>query len=186
MIIYFYTQTKNEISRAIIQYFRKAEVDVFSNLENNKTGNIALSQADALVVYDKSLAKDCGYFVALAISENKPILFLTDEKGVKSKTLLTLSEDKNFKNKVDLVACDVKNLADILLKFLRKLDQNSGRDIINIKYTLRVSAIMSAYLTWQSQSTAMPKADWIRNLIAEKCKNDKDYQNFLNQKYKTQ
>ena len=73
-----------------------------------------------------------------------------------------------------------------MLQFLQKLDQNSGRDVINVKYTLRVSAKMSDYLAWKSQSTAMPKADWIRNLIADTCQNDKDYQNFLNLKYKTQ
>jgi hypothetical protein len=186
MTIYFYSHEKKDISRSILQYLHKIEVEVFSNLIPTKNEETSLSKADALVVYDEGLTELSSYFVALAISENKPILFLTNKAGAQTKALQTLRSDKNFKNKLEVNICEAKNVLNILLQFLQKLDQNSGRDVINVKYTLRVSAKMSDYLAWKSQSTAMPKADWIRNLIADTCQNDKDYQNFLNQKYKTQ
>lgn len=184
MLVYFYSQTKNEISRAILQYLNKAQVATFSNLDIKKNQAISLSQADALVIYDENLAETSSYFIALAISENKPILFLTNTKGNKSKNLQTLREDKNFKNKVEIFICNLKNFSALLLNFLQKLDQNSGRDIINVKYTLRVSSKMSDYLAWKSKAIGMPKADWLRKLIDDNLQNDLDYKDFLASKYK--
>ncbi len=184
MLVYFYSQAKNDVSRAILQYLNKAQVATFSNLDSKKNQEISLSQADALVIYDENLAETSSYFIALAISENKPILFLTNTKGNKSKNLQTLREDKNFKNKLDIFVCNLQNFSNILLNFLQKLDQNSGRDIINVKYTLRVSSKMSDYLAWKSKATGMPKADWLRSLIDDSLQKDSDYKKFLASKYK--
>ncbi|MCB9802792.1 hypothetical protein H6761_02100 [Candidatus Nomurabacteria bacterium] len=184
MVVYFYSQAKNEVSRAILQYLRKAQVETFSNLNANKPGDASLAQADALVIYGKNLAEESSYFVALAISENKPVLFLTDQQGIKNKALKSLGDNKNFKNKVEIKACAIKNINQILLNFLQKLDQDSGRDIINVKYTLRVSPKMSDYLAWRAQTEGMPKADWLRSLIDQQLQKDKDYHIFLQKKYK--
>lgn len=183
MLIYFYSQLKNEVSRGVLQYLKRANVDVYSNLDAQKSTDISLAEASALVVYDKSLAEESSYFVALALSENKPVLFLTDSKGVKSKSLKNLQDNKNFNNKIQIHACDKKNLNHLLLKFLQQLDQDSGRDIANIKYTLRVSPKMSDYLTWKAEQEAMPKADWLRMLIAQELEHDQAYQQFLQKKY---
>lgn len=184
MLVYFYSQAKNEISRAILQYLNKAQVSTFSNLDTKKKQEISLSQADALVIYDENLAETSSYFIALAISENKPILFLTNTKGSKSKNLQTLREDKNFKNKVEIFICNLQNFSIVLLNFLQKLDQNSGRDIINLKYTLRISSKMSDYLAWKAKMLSMPKADWLRTLINDTLQKDLEYKKFLANKYK--
>ena len=186
MVIYFYSQTKDEIGKGILQYLRKAQVEVFSNLNTKNPTNTSLSEADALLIYSKGLDEDSSYFVALAMSENKPVLFLTDIQGEKSKKLKNLQENKNFTDKVEIAQCNLQSVNDIILKFLQKLDQDSGRDMFNVKYTLRVSAKMSDYLDWKAKQIGARKADWLRNMISEKLQDDQEYHNFLNKKYKAQ
>lgn len=119
MTIYFYSHEKKDISRSILQYLHKIEVEVFSNLIPTKNEETSLSKADALVVYDEGLTELSSYFVALAISENKPILFLTNKAGSQTKALQTLRSDKNFKNKLEVNICEAKNVLNILLQFYK-------------------------------------------------------------------
>ncbi|MBT4349503.1 hypothetical protein HOD19_01835 [bacterium] len=186
MVVYFYSQNQDEIGKHIFQHLRKAQVDVFSNLSTTKPADTSLNTADALLIHSTTLDEESSYFVALAMSENKPVLFLTDSRGIKSKTLKTLKNNKNFSDKMEIKQCDLQSIDDLILNFLQKLDQNSVRDMVNIKYTLRLSPKMSDYLDWKSKQIAIRKADWLRNLINKSIEGDKEYQKFLNTKYKVQ
>ena len=184
MVVYFYSQNQDEIGKHIFQRLRKIRIDVFSNLSATKPTDASLNEADALLIYSTTLDEESSYFVALAMSENKPVLFLTDNQGIKSKTLKTLKKNKNFLDKMEISQCDLQSVDELIINFLQKLDQNSVRDMVSIKYTLRLSPKMSDYLDWKAKQVSMRKADWLRNLINKKIDKDKEYQKFLNIKYK--
>ena len=57
--------------------------------------------------------------------------------------------------------------------------------MFNIKYTLRISRRISDYLNWKSKKVDMPKADWLRNKIKDVIERDDDYQQYLQDRYKT-
>ena len=188
MTIYFYSNEKNQtIGKEMIQHLKRSGAMVISNLlTSQSTGDLSLEEVDALIILGDELDANGSYFVAWALSQNKHILFLLSKQPSANQTLQTLKKNKNFSDKVNIVIYQPDDLQQILLDFLQKLDQDSGRDAVNIKYTLRISPKISDFLTWKAKHDEIRKADWLRKLITEMMQNDQAYQQFLNKKYKAQ
>ncbi|MBT7228448.1 hypothetical protein HN859_02960, partial [Candidatus Parcubacteria bacterium] len=94
-------------------------------------------------------------------------------------------DDKNFNKRLKIEFYQNTDLKQKIFDFLKTLDKGDIRDLFNIKYTLRISRRISDYLNWKSKKVDMPKADWLRNKIKDVIERDDDYQQYLQDRYKT-
>ena len=76
-----------------------------------------------------------------------------------------------------------ESLEKDIIDWMQILDKDSVRDLVNIKYTLRVSSKISEYLNWKAKQLKMRKADWLRQQIKDMIEKDKEYQEFLGKKF---
>lgn len=182
MMIYFYSNGSQEIAKDILQYFKKAKIDVLSNLNKGKSSE-SLADIEALVIFG-DLDDRASYFMALALSQNKSVLFLPAKEQYNFSQLKNWQASPNFKEKITVKVWHAKEVFGDLANFLQTLDKDSGRDMIHLKYTLRISPKISDYLIWKSKDTNKKKADMIREIILQMMEDDKNYQNFLQEKFK--
>lgn len=183
MRVYFYTnqETNNKIAKEIISHLRRAEIQVISSLTAAET---SLDQFDAFVFQGENFDTKAGYLVALALAQNKRVLCLLPEGSKLDNSLETLKGNKNLAKHLFVEFYQDNNLSEKLSDFLQKLDKEVVRDLFNIKYTLRVSNKINEYLNWKAKKLAVKKADWIRERIQDIIKDDSDYQEFLQNKFK--
>lgn len=182
MMIYFYSNGSSEESKNILNYFKKAKIEVLSNLNKGKSSE-SLAEIEALVIFG-DLDDQASYFMALALSQNKVVLFLPAKAKYNVDQLKNWLSSPNFKDKITVKVWQAKTGFGDLANFLQTLDKDSGRDMIHLKYTLRISPKISDYLIWKSQDAHKRKADMIREIILQMMSDDKKYQEFLQEKFK--
>ncbi len=182
MMIYFYSNGSSEESKNILNYFKKAKIEVLSNLNKGKSAE-SLAEIEALVIFG-DLDDQASYFMALALSQNKVVLFLPAKAKYNVGQLKNWLNSPNFKDKITVKVWQDKTGFGDLANFLQTLDKDSGRDMIHLKYTLRISPKISDYLIWKSQDAHKRKADMIREIILQMMSDDKKYQEFLQEKFK--
>ncbi len=182
MMIYFYSNGSSEESKNILNYFKKAKIEVLSNLNKGKSSE-SLAEIEALVIFG-DLDDQASYFMALALSQNKVVLFLPAKAKYNVGQLKNWLNSPNFKDKITVKVWQAKTGFGDLANFLQTLDKDSGRDMIHLKYTLRISPKISDYLIWKSQDAHKRKADMIREIILQMMSDDKKYQEFLQEKFK--
>ena len=186
MTIYFYSNQKDQTGKTILAYLRKTGATVISNLSAiSQEQDLSLEEVDAVVVQGDDLGTEASYFVALALSQNKHVLFLLSKKSAINSTLKALQKNKNFSDRVHIMIFNQADLQQKVLDFLQVLDQDSGRDIVSLKYTLRISPKISDYLSWKTKDAGQRKADWLRQMIKETMNKDQKYQQFLGKKFKS-
>ena len=182
MMIYFYSNGEQAESKNILHYFKKAKIEVLNNANKTKSAE-SLVDIEALVIFG-DLDDQASYFMALALSQNKPVLFLPSKVKYNVSQLKNWLSSPNFKEKITVKLWQVKTGFGDLANFLQTLDKDSGRDMIHLKYTLRISPKISDYLIWKSKDANKKKADMIREIILQMMAEDKAYQKFLQEKFK--
>lgn len=182
MMIYFYSNGSPEESKNILHYFKKAKIEVLSNSNKAKSSE-SLAEIEALVIFG-DLDDQASYFMALALSQNKAVLFLAAKEKYNISQLKNWLNSPNFKEKITVKVWQAKTGFGDLANFLQTLDKDSGRDMIHLKYTLRISPKISDYLIWKSKDANKKKADMIREIILQMMAEDKVYQKFLQSKFK--
>lgn len=182
MMIYFYSNGSPEESKNILHYFKKAKIEVLSNLNKTKSAE-SLAEIEALVIFG-DLDDQASYFMALALSQNKAVLFLPAQAKYNVNQLKNWLSSPNFKEKITVKVWQAKTGFGDLANFLQTLDKDSGRDMIHLKYTLRISPKISDYLIWKSKDVNKRKADMIREIILQMMAEDKVYHKFLQEKFK--
>jgi hypothetical protein len=183
MKIYFYTSNNDDQSKDIIKYIKRIDFDLSTNITEGSTQDQSLDKIDALVVQGKKLDSKSGYLIALSLSQNKEVLVLLPKGSKADNTLHDLQQDKNFIKKLKVIFYTPESLAKDVIDWMQILDKDSVRDLVNIKYTLRVSSKISDYLNWKSKQLKMRKADWLRQQIKNMIEQDKKYQEFSEKKF---
>lgn len=187
MKIYFHREASASIMDAknITKYLKQAGVDLLSDQsakakQNNVVAVQPLEKVNALIVQAKKLDAQSGYLIALALTQNKHVLCLLPQN---TRLDASMDELKNNSKYLSIQFYDEKNLPDKIFDFLKFFDKSSFNDVVNIKYTLRLSSRISDYLDWKSKTENMPKADWLRDKIKDMMKLDKEYNDFLKNKF---
>lgn len=142
---------------------------------NKVLGSILAS--DVMVIEGTVTSFSVGHQVTLALSKNKPILFLiqksTGKKHGKSKDSFLAGITSPL---LTVVEYDDSNLADILNDFL---NNNGGRPVV--KFNIVLTKEIESYLNWASFTHKLNKSEFIRNLILKHMKDeDKQYQKYSN------
>jgi hypothetical protein len=191
MKIYYYSSNaeQDSDSKQIVSWLKKSGVQVMDNSSANirlqsSNSEQSFSKVDALVVHGKKMDAKSGYWTALALSQNKDVLCLLPQGSKVDEALSSLQADNTVAKKLHVVFYQVDDLQEKILDFLRLLDQDSLRDLFNIKYTLRVSRKINDYLNWKADKLGVRKADWLRDQIQDIIKDDSDYKKHLEGKYK--
>ncbi len=183
MKIYFYTSSINSQSKDIIKYIKRIGFDLSTNITEGNIQDQSLDKIDTLVVQGQKLDGKSGYLIALSLSQNKEVLVLLPKGNKPDSTLYDLQQDKNFSKRLKIIFYTSESLEKDIIDWMQILDKDSVRDLVNIKYTLRVSSKISEYLNWKAKQLKMRKADWLRQQIKDMIEKDKEYQEFLGKKF---
>lgn len=156
------------------------ENKAINTLDREDVYNKVLSSilaADVMIIEGTVTSFSVGHQVTLALSKNKPTLFLIKKSEGKkpgkpknsflagiTSPLLTVTE------------YDDSTLADILNDFL---NDNGGKPIV--KFNIVLTKEIESYLNWASFTHKVNKSEFIRNLILKHMKDeDKQYQKYSN------
>lgn len=140
---------------------------------NKVLGSILV--ADVMVIEGTVTSFSVGHQVTLALSKNKPTLFLiqklTSKKHGRSKDSFLAGITSPL---LKVVEYDDSNLADILNDFL---NNNGGKPVV--KFNIVLTKEIESYLNWASFTHKLNKSEFIRNLILKHMKDeDKQYQKY--------
>ncbi|MFA5127362.1 MAG: hypothetical protein WC465_05210 [Patescibacteria group bacterium] len=188
MKLYFYSPQNNADSQLAMSALKQAGVSLSSNLlpaRNLPKGKEeSLTKVDGLLVLAKNFDPQAAYLIALTLSQNRPVLCLLPKGQAPDKTLQSLQAQPNFAKKLRIDFYEPAQIKAPVIVWLQSLDQDSLRNLFNIKYTLRLSAKISDYLNWKAKQTSMTGADWLRQQIQDAMDKDSDYQQVLKNKFK--
>ncbi len=193
MKIYFFGPPtgKTKIGQAydtILSLLKKAEVEVYSNQEQTalseeligieQSGGMILDKMEAFIIEGSTPYQEIGYFLAYAISQRKPTLFLCDSSSG-AKSILKFLETKSAPKFLEIKAYSDKNLEATIITFLQQIKAGGIKEVPSIKFTLRITPSIERYLHWKTHNTKKSKADFLREDIEEQMKEDEKYQRFL-------
>ena len=189
MKIYFYSKkeeakrpTQKEMHEVIFKFFKENGVTVLSNLFIRLEGaeQLTFEKMDGLVVEGRTSASEVGYLIAMALSQQKPILYLLPKGAMIPDQLRSLMDNKKLKKVFLLRFYSPKILENYLIDFIDIIETGElRREVPTVKFTLRFTPRADRYLTWRSRKKRKSKANYLRNLIDEQIKNDEDYQSHL-------
>jgi hypothetical protein len=184
MKIYFFskkTAEQTDVQKKIIKFLKESGVLVFSNLleRTRETDNLSFTNMNGLIVEGDDVVSEAGYFVALALAQEKQILYLLPKGFVLPDQLRFLLEDKKLKKFFHLAHYSPKSITDHLADFIDLTETGElRREVPTIKFTLRFTPRADRYLNWTCQRKNLAKADYLRKLIEEQIISDVDYQKF--------
>lgn len=188
MKIYFYSNQylNNQDAKDIMVYLKKAGADIVSNLSptgERSAGDRSLDKVDAFVFQGDRLDTKASYLIALVLAQNKEVLCLFPQGAKLDTSLKDLEADSKLAKKIHIELYKEDSLKEKILDFLKIIDNDSIRNLFNIKYTLRISGKIADYLNWKADQENIKKADWIRDQIQQTIKEDEVYQEFLKNKF---
>lgn len=172
---------QKETNEAIIKFLKDNGIVVVSNLLS-RVGleQLSFEHMDGLVVEGKNSVAEAGYLIAMALAQQKPILYLLPKGAAMPDQLRSLQENKKLRRLFLLHFYTPRVLQNFLGDFIDIIETGElRREVPTIKFTLRFTARANRYLTWQSRKKRISKADYLRKLIDEKIKSDEEYQNNL-------
>ncbi len=141
-------------------------------------GMVMLEKMDGLIIEGSSPLPESGYLIAIALTHQKPVLYLADKTRPINKNLLHLKQDKNAGKYLTLINYSEKDLAEIIVGFLQTAEHGEGRELPTIKFTLRITPRIERYLQWKTHNTKISKADFLRELIEGLIDRDEEYKKF--------
>lgn len=145
----------------------------------NQSGEVLLERMDALVIEGSRSVPESGYLIAIALTHQKPILYLVEKGKPLNKNLLHLQQDKTSSKFLTLANYTEKNLGSVIAEFLEQVEKGEGREVPTIKFTLRITSRIERYLQWKTHNTKISKADFLRNKIEDLIDADDEYQKFI-------
>ncbi|MBI3290928.1 hypothetical protein HYZ76_01440 [Candidatus Falkowbacteria bacterium] len=157
-----------------ISGFSSADLEKIS-----QAGEVLLEKMDGLIIEGTRPAAESAYLIAVALAHHKPILYLVEKGKIINKNLLHLKKEKNTGKYLTLKYYTDKELEKAVLDFLQTVEQGEGREVPNIKFTLRITPRIERFLHWKTHNTKITKADFLRELIERLIDQDEEYQKFI-------
>jgi len=123
-----------------------------------------IGEADVIVAEASHPSTNVGYEVSMALDREKPVMVLY----LKDKTpVLLIGVDSE---KLALISYDDKDLKRVLRDNIKDL-----RDQMDVRFNFFISPRIGAYLDWISKYKRIPRAVFLRRLIEEHMKRNKEY-----------
>lgn len=139
-----------------------------------------LDQVDLLIIDITKPNPTVHFILAQAILTNKPTLCVYG-KNQPPRALLKYIRKKLAPRPIKTFSYMEGTLAAGVEHFIALHDPNRQEhdEAVTIKYTLRLSPRVDRYLTWYSEKHEVNKADFIRDLLTRKAKDDRQYRDPL-------
>lgn len=187
MKIYFYTnqEVDNQAAKEIFFCLKRAGIEIITNNSKNKNidNDFILPKVEAMIFQGKTLDAKSSYLLAFSLAQNKKVLCLLPEGASVDSNWANLQSMETMSDKISLEFYDNKNIKEKVYGFLKKLDASSAKELFNIKYTLRISQKISQYLNFKARESSTPKADWLRDQLVKMMEEDKNYNDFEDNKF---
>ena len=142
-----------------------------------QTGEVLIERVDALVIEGTKNLIESGYLIALALAHKKPILYLIEKGKVADRNLIYLQ--KGVSSLLRLKNYSDNDLEKIVTEFVEFAERGAGKELPNIKFTLRITSKIERYLRWRTHNTKLTKADYLRNLLEDLIDKDEEYKKFI-------
>jgi len=188
MKIYFYSKSEEdkplhkETQEKILSFFKENGVVVLTNLQSRQPefDKLSFENMDGLVVEGSGSANEVGYLIALALAQQKPILYLLPKGSLLPDQLRSLMQNKKLKKLFMLHYYSQRTLNNFLIDMIDIIETGElRREVPTVKFTLRFTPRADRYLTWVSRKKKLSKADFLRKKIDEIIMADEKYQNHL-------
>ncbi|MBU1130965.1 hypothetical protein KJ840_02425 [Patescibacteria group bacterium] len=188
MKVYFYTKNEDndekitQTHERIIQFFKENGVDLISNLTHrtHQQEHLSFEDMNGLVVEGRGSVQEVGYLVALALAQQKPILYLLPKGAILPDQLRSLKDNKKLHKLFLLRYYSERTLNSFLIDFIDLIETGElRREVPTIKFTLRFTPRSSRYINWKAKQKKISKADYLRKLIDGQIAGDELYQSFL-------
>jgi hypothetical protein len=201
MRIYFYgpktdTEQLRQAYAMIRRFLKQSEVALSTNTQSTNASldpdvsGLAEDQAtnpldmmEGIIIEGSTPDPEVGYLLAYALAQKKPILFLT-EKGSSGRQILKYLNEKQIPKVCKIRYYNHKNLQWLLAEFVKSIDDRETHEIPRIKFTLRITPTIEAYLDWKTQNTKLKKADYLRTKINLLIEQDKKFRSYIKHKRK--
>lgn len=175
MTIYFITGNKNNlklISRAI----RSLKYRMVSSVLDSKNEVNDQTNFDVLIAEIHGSNVDINYQIVLALTDKKPVLCVYPEGSNVEKSLPPTNG--NIAKNLTIKPYNQTNLSDVVKNFLSSLKNGSEPNRFNFFLTRE----LEEYIKWVPFGKGMTKSNFIRRLIMDEMKKDKNYKAFTKDK----
>ncbi len=169
-----HTITRDWIDEAIRLYDQKVEYidreEIYSQVSD------AIMAADVVVVEGTIASFSIGHQITLALTKNKPVLFLQLNKKKSKKDPFQNNFIDGIKSPLLTVEQYTSDeLPDILNDFF---DKNAGKHVV--KFNIVLTREIENYLNWVSFAHRVNRSEFIRELILNHMRNgDEKYRKYL-------
>ena len=164
--------TRDWIEEAIRLYDKGGNIDredIYTQVSE------AIMAADVVVVEGTIASFSIGHQITLALTKNKPVLFLQLKNPQKDKRFKTNFIDGLKSPLLTVVQYTPDELGDILNDFF---DKNAGKHIV--KFNIVLTREIENYLNWVSFAYRVNRSEFIRELIIKHMQTgDQKYQKYL-------
>lgn len=165
----------------VIKFLKSFHISVMTAVDVKEGGfsNQGLNDFDAIIIEGGSHSAENGYFLAMALAHKKQVLYLLKKGEMMDAAIEALSKNADVKKFIRIVFYSSDNLIKHLKSFLQYLDEDIGKELYTIKYTLRLSPRLDRYVSWKSEREGKNKADFIRDTMNAIMKSDEPYKRKL-------
>lgn len=132
-----------------------------------------LEQMDSFIIEGTTSDPEIGYLLAHAIALRKPTLYLY-RRGTVPQVFSRLKQ-RELPGFVKVVAYEPEKVGGIVSAFLQTIAGLTIREVPRIKFTLRITNAIEAYLHFKTHNTKLSKADYVRDRIEEVMAKDEDW-----------
>jgi hypothetical protein len=146
-----------------------AEDDRTKNINENKEEEYktlisSISKADIVILEVSRHSLSMGYWLQKALDLNKPVIAIY-LNGYETSFLNGINNDK-----LQVIAYDLENLEDLLKDAIEKA---SGAQ--DTRFNFFISPRHQAYLDWIARERKIPRSVFLRRLIDEHMRKNKDF-----------
>lgn len=194
--LYFYgPPTKNlsllETYKAIRDVCERADVVLSTNTEpeeinlpsetiaqHEASGVPLLDAMQAIIVEGSTPDPQAGYLLAYALAEKRPLLYLY-MRGEVAPDVLQYLNLKDIPKHITIETYVREHPEREVETFLKSVGHVKIREAANLKYTLRLTHTMDAYLDFKTRNTKLSKADYLRENIEKFMESDEAWKRYV-------
>lgn len=165
------------LHQKVANHLRGMGVNVVTaeEMRERHTGDATFASIDGFIIDGTTLESDNGYLIAIALANKKPVLYLVEKGNVLDSSVDALTKNKDVKKYLKIGFFTPDSIITRVKVFLQFLGQTAGREAYSVKYTLRLSPRMDRYLKWKADKVHKNKADFLRDMLEDITKSDKEY-----------
>lgn len=180
MKVYFISAKKrksklhNDVIKIVENLGHKIEFDLVDDTEKEQRKQ----DFDVMIADIEETSTMLGSHIIFALIDRKPALGLYSDK-IKAQEGILPPERERYLKYLSVKSFNKDNLEEIIRDFL---EEREGQ--MHARFNFFVASDISNYLDWITFSRQQSRADFIRRLVRDQLKQDKQYKSYIESKNK--